>query len=213
VSKDSRYDVSHLTEAQFEPGSKGLVLRNLLAIKSVAEMDEAEANALEGAMNWALANFGQEHSFTSADLRDFHKQWLGSIYEWAGEYRKVNISKGSFLFAAVAQIPALMNQFEKAVLSKFTPCRPDSRDSLLGALAETHVELVLIHPFRDGNGRTARALSILMALQAGFPLLDFSLLAGIRKQEYFAAVQAGLNRNYKPMAKLFDEVIEASVAS
>ncbi|TAK86063.1 MAG: hypothetical protein EPO20_09750 [Betaproteobacteria bacterium] len=32
------------------------------------------------------------------------------------------------------------------------------------ALAETHVELVLIHPFREGNGRIARALSTLMAL-------------------------------------------------
>jgi len=36
------------------------------------------------------------------------------------------------------------------------------------ALAEVHAELILIHPFREGNGRLARLLALLMALQAGF---------------------------------------------
>ncbi len=67
--------------------------------------------------------------------------------------------------------------------------------------------------FRDGNGRAARVLSILMALQAGLPLLDFSLIAEKKKQEYFAAVQAGLDKNYKPMERLFAEIIERSLAS
>jgi cell filamentation protein len=174
-------------------------------------MDEVEARALEGAMSWALTHFDEEHIFTSADLRSFHKHWLGQIYGWTGEYRQVNVSKGSFPFAAAAQMPSLMNKFERDVLLRLTPCRPGQRESIVGALAEAHVELVLIHPFRDGNGRTARALSMLMALQAGLPLLNFSLLANVRKQDYFAAVQSGLDRDYKPMEKLFDEIIEASV--
>lgn len=86
------------------------------------------------------------------------------------------------------------------------------RDEVVRALAETHVELVLIHPFRDGNGRVARVLSTLMALQAGFPLLDFSTIAGEKKGGYFAAVQAGLDRNYHQMERIFTEVIERSVA-
>lgn len=80
-------------------------------------------------------------------------------------------------------------------------------------MAETHVELVLIHPFRDGNGRVGRILSILMALQAGLPLLDFGLIAVEKKQVYFAAVQAGLDKNYKPMERLFAEIIERSLAA
>jgi fido (protein-threonine AMPylation protein) len=78
------------------------------------------------------------------------------------------------------------------------------------ALAETHIELVLIHPFRDGNGRLARVLSTLMALQAGLPLLDFSLMAGTGKTAYIAAIQAGLDKHYAPMEKLFGEIIEQS---
>ncbi|MHB8258394.1 MAG: Fic family protein [Acidiferrobacterales bacterium] len=105
-----------------------------------------------------------------------------------------------------------MAQFERDVLQRNTPCNFKDRAHVVRALAETHVELVLIHPFREGNGRVARILSILMALQAGLPLLDFSLIAEKRKPEYFAAVQMGLDKNYKPMERLFAEVIERSLS-
>ena len=79
------------------------------------------------------------------------------------------------------------------------------------ALAEAHVELVLIHPFREGNGRVARILAVLMGLQAGLPALYFDKLSGRKRQEYFAAVRAGLDRNYEPMTKLFIAVIERTL--
>ena len=56
-------------------------------------------------------------------------------------------------------------------------------------------------------------LSTLMALQAGLPLLDFSLMAGTGKPAYIAAIQAGLDKRYMPMAGLFGEIIERSRAS
>ena len=72
---------------------------------------------------------------------------------------------------------------------------------------------MLIHPFREGNGRLARIFSTLMALQAGLPLLDFGLIAGVKKEAYFAAIQAGMDKNYQLMEKLFADIIERSVAS
>ena len=76
---------------------------------------------------------------------------------------------------------------------------------MLKALAEVHVE---IHPFREGNGRIARLLSVLMALQAGLPPLNFSQLRATKRDEYFAAVQSGMDRDYKLMERIFSEVIE-----
>lgn len=213
MKKDGRYDVSDLTETQFEPGSNELVLKNRLGIKSPQEMDVAEARALERAMSNFIGRYCESHRFTAADLSALHKDWLGEIYEWAGKFRQVNISKDDFPFAAAAQVPRLMAQFERDVLQRNTPCNFQDRAEIIRALAETHVELVLIHPFREGNGRLARILSILMALQAGLPLLDFSLIAGVEKETYFAAVQEGMAKNYQPMEKLFAGIIEKSVAS
>ena len=94
-----------------------------------------------------------------------HRLWLGRVYPWAGAYRTVNMAKGDFVFAAASQIPRLMQQFENGALRKFTPCRFASIDDQALALAVVHAELVLIHPFREGNGRLARLLATLMALQ------------------------------------------------
>jgi cell filamentation protein len=76
-----------------------------------------------------------------------------------------------------------------------------------------HVELVLIHPFRDGNGRIARALATLMALQAGLPQLDFTPITGKRRAKYISAIQMGIDRNYRPMADIFAMLIEGSLAA
>ena len=119
MKNDGRYNVSGLPEAQFEPGSHELVLKNRLGIKSPSEMDNAEARALERTMARHLGQFNENHRFTAADLRAMHKSWLGEIYEWAGDYRQVNVSKGDFPFAAAARVPALMEQFERDVLGKF----------------------------------------------------------------------------------------------
>ena len=122
----------------------------------------------------------------------------------------MNVSKGRFAFAAAGQIPRLMQMFERDCLRRHTPCSGKSVDELAAALAETHVELMLIHPFREGNGRAGRILATLMALQAGLPLLDFGLLRGKRRQRYFAAVRAGLDRAYQPMERIFAEIIAKS---
>ena len=213
MKKDGRYDVSGLPEAQFEPGSNEQVLRNRLGIKSPKEMDDVETRALEKAMVELVGKYDEKHRFTATDIREIHRLWLGEIYGWAGEYRQVNVSKGEFLFAAAVRVPDLMAGFERNVLARCTPCNLKDRTGVAPALAETHVELVLIHPFREGNGRSARILSILMALQSGLPPLNFSSIAEEKKQEYFAAVQAGLDNNYAPMERLFVEIIERSLAS
>ena len=104
-----------------------------------------------------------------------------------------------------------MEEFEKGPLHKFTPCRFPSTEEVARAIAIVHTELVLIHPFREGNGRVARLLAILMALQVGLPSLDFSSIKGKRRQEYFAAVKAGLDQDYKPMEKIFIAVIDRTL--
>lgn len=211
MKNTGRYNTSGMIEAQYEPGSRGRVLKNKLGIKRKRGMDEAESVALKVALDTLLGIYNENHRFTAEDIRKMHKIWLGEIYEWAGEYRQVNISKGAFPFAAAKRIAFLMEEFEQGQLRKHTPCKFKSLERTVQALAEVHVELILIHPFREGNGRVARILSTLMASQAGLPILNFKDIGGTNKKEYFIAINSGLSRNYRLMEKLFEKIIERSI--
>ena len=210
MKKKGRYSTSGLVEDQYMPGSNGKVLRNLLDITTQKEIDRVETEQLFEVTDQLLDEFDENRRFSADDILQILRRWLGSVYEWAGTYRQVMMSKGDFMFAAPAYIPQLMADFEKELLAKHTPCTFKSRQDVISALAIVHTELILIHPFREGNGRIARLLAILMALQAGLPLLDFSGFEKERQKEYFAAVQYGLARNYEPMKKVFTDVITRS---
>jgi cell filamentation protein len=211
MKKSGRYKTDGLVENQYEEGSDGLVLNNLLHIKNKQAIEEIETRELYRVTEELIEVFDQGHRFTAADICAMHEKWLGPIYEWAGQYRQVAISKGGFTFALPKFIPQLMADFEKNELRRYTPCNYKTRDEQAQAMAVVHTELLLIHPFREGNGRLSRLLAMLMALQAGLPPLDFSEFEGKRKEEYFAAVRNGLERDYQPMEKFFNVVISRTL--
>ena len=100
-----------------------------------------------------------------------------------------------------------MAEFERGPLRRLTHCTISSPEDIIHALAVVHVELVLIHPFREGNGRLARLVAAVMALQAGLPPLDFGAIRGSKRTAYFRAVQAGMDRDYEPMKIIFSAVV------
>lgn len=200
-------------EAEFEPGSRGRVLRNLLGIHSAREMARRESEALLAATQRLIDETRLEQRFTADHACRIHRLWLGKIYPWAGQYRSVNVTRAEFTFAAADQVPRLMRELERGPLQEFTPCRFETVDAQARALAVVHAELILIHPFRDGNGRCARVLAMLMGLQAGLPALDFSGVRGKERRRYIAAVHAALDRNYEPMTAAFRRIIARTLRS
>lgn len=201
-----RYE-AHGVEAEYEPGSRGRVLRNLAGVRSVREMARRESECLVAATEQLIDETDVDQRFSAEDICRMHRQWLGGLYAWAGEYRQVNIGKGGFMFAASHLIPGLMMELERGPLRQFTPCRFTSLEEQAHALAVVHAELILIHPFREGNGRCARLLTTLMGLQAGLPVLNFGGIRGEEKQRYIGAVHAAVGREYGPMTAVFRRVI------
>lgn len=124
----------------------------------------------------------------------------------AGEVRSVNMSKGGFLFAAANLLPGLLRNYEEKVLSQSTPCMGMSRETLVSVIARTHVEFIVIHPFREGNGRLSRLLADVMVVQAGFHSLDYSVWDAA-KEDYFAAIQQGGPNDYTGMEALVDRAL------
>ncbi len=128
--KSTRYDTLHLIEDQYEPGSRRRVLRNKLGIKSVREINRIEKDAQLQAVEKLTDVFDVDYRFTAEDICSIHKVWLGNVYEWAGRYRQVKMSKEDFSFAFPDQIPELMNEFEQGPLKQYTPCRRDDQTQI-----------------------------------------------------------------------------------
>ena len=168
-------------------------------------MDDVELNLLKQLNLSVLDAVSEDQIITSDDLCEWHRRWLGNVYEWAGQYRTVNMGKGDFQFAAAHLIPKLMQAFNSKFLANYTPCMGMDEEKLIEALAIVHIEYILVHPFREGNGRLSRLLAVVMALQAGQPLLDFSYIDN-NKDKYILAIQAGLD-NDQPMKDIFRQVL------
>lgn len=188
-------------EGAYEPGSNNKVLANKLGIMDPAEMDQVEFELLEQLYIEILEGGLPHEQLTVDHIKRWHRRWLGNVYEWAGRERSVTMSKDGFAFAAAAQIPRLLKVFEKDCLAKYTPCLQLSKDNLAEAIAITHVEFILIHPFREGNGRIARLLADVMAVQAGSEPLDYSNWEE-SKEGYIQAIHRGMSMDYEPMTDL-----------
>ncbi len=199
------------TEAECEPGSHRRVLRNKLGLKRKTDMDRAEYDALVQAQ----AHYYDEvitpsTRITCKLLRRMHRDWLGGIYEWAGEYRSMELAKGDFVWPPSYIVPENMTRFEKEILAKHTPCKPRELGEVCLSVAMMHADFLYIHPFREGNGRMARWLVDIMITQAGYPLPAYRF-AGIGSRrvraEYLEAVRKGYDQRYETLAGFLEEAV------
>lgn len=208
----SRYAVR--TDEDFEPGSDDQVLKNYLGIKTKNEIEQIEAQELGRVELEIMKQFDGGHQFTAADICNIHYLWLGDVYPSAGRYRTVDMSKDGFPFAATGQIDKLMKKLETGYLKKYSPCHFKDMNELAYALGVVHVEFVVIHPFREGNGRTARLLADLMSVQAERETLNYAPIDQTRNEkgfrEYIRAIHAGFENDYEPIQNVFIELLSES---
>ncbi|MFH7585310.1 Fic/DOC family protein [Oceanimonas smirnovii] len=194
----NRYDATG-HEAEEQPGAEPGVLRNLPGLTSLQDITEAETELLSDLSAHVLPKLLD--TLTFADIQRWHHQWLGHLYQWAGQLRTVNMSKGDFHFAAADQLPRLVSTFERDFLTQLSDLETMPEETVIRYLAQSHVEFILIHPFREGNGRVSRLLLNVMALQAGFQPLDYQLWEE-NKEFYFKAIQAGVSGDYQHVERL-----------
>lgn len=207
----SRYGLPSNAEVEYQPGSRDQVLLNKLAVTSKLEMDRLEYEALIRAQESWLSVVTEQTRFTAEHLRQMHRDWIGDLYVWAGEYRSVNLTKGSFTWPPAIRVAANMENFERDLLAKHTPLTPGPLPEVARRIALVHGDLLLVHPFREGNGRVSRWLAELMAYQAGFPRPVYQF-AGEgsegRFERYVEAVQKAYDLDYDALTGFFVEALE-----
>ena len=179
--------------------SESEILPNLLGLTDRLAIGLAEYEGFLRADIMLTEALKPTTKFTLKYLLEAHRLALGHLYAFAGRYREVNISKGGFAFPAARFLVASMQQFEQEWLRN-----PLSKElhELLDLIGAVHGELLFIHPFREGNGRTARLLANLMLERQGYERLRWDLIDDTAFPRYVAAVQQSGLGNYAPMQAL-----------
>lgn len=107
-------------------------------------------------------------------LSKIHKYLFDSIYDFAGNIREVNISKGSFRFVSFIYL--------KDILNKIDMMPEDTFDKII----EKYVEMNIAHPFREGNGRSMRIWLDVILKKNLNKVIDWSK---VKKEEYLLAME------------------------
>ena len=109
-----------------------------------------------------------------SSLQTIHKYLFEDIYNFAGEVRTVNISKGNFRFAPVMYLQAALNNIDNMPQSTFDE------------IVEKYVEMNIAHPFREGNGRSTRIWLDLIFKNQLKKVVDWSK---VDKEDYLLAME------------------------
>lgn len=187
------------------PDDQGEVLPNLLGLTDQRAVELAEAEGFLRAEITLYDELEDGTVFDLAYLQRMHRLALGHLYAFAGKWREVNLSKGGFNFPSAKFLDATMQEFERSML-KPLPDLYEDREALIRDVALVHGELLFIHPFREGNGRTARLLADMMAQKQGYGKLHWERIGRVRFDDYVQAVQQAAVSNRQPMEDIIRSV-------
>ncbi len=178
------------------PGTR--ILKNRLHIKDPVRLDRGERRlAVERSRKGVPPG-----EFDLAHLQAIHHHLFQDIYDWAGEIRTVEISKGSQQFQFRQYIRTGMADVHgRLVQSRFLTglSRPDFARQVAVIIGDVNY----VHPFREGNGRTQLQYLKLLAARAG-PPID---LSRINTKRWVEASQVSHAADYDLMAQLVAEAI------
>ena len=145
------------------------MLENKLGLTSSAELARMEEQLSK--KKGILDSLPAGKFFT---LQAIHRYLFEDIYDFAGEIRKVNMAKGNFRFAPLMYLGAALENIDKMPQSDF--------DEII----EKYVEMNIAHPFREGNGRSARIWLDHMLKQEIGKVIDWSK---VDKEDYLLAME------------------------
>ena len=136
-------------------------LKNVEAAITFAKISELEQTPIDG-------NFDFEH------YKSIHKYIFEELYDWAGEIRKVDISKKGTSFTLAKDIDSLAERCF-ARLPKENYFKTNNFDLFVENIVDFYCVTNMLHPFREGNGRTQRVFISQLIRKNGFDI-DFSAI-------------------------------------
>ena len=174
------------------------VLINKLNIQDAATLHTAEREITS--LRLAAAKMQPiKGKFDMKHLQKIHGYLLGDIYEWAGKLRHVDIAKGNQFCLAMNLDTYGSNLFKKLEQEHYLI---DFKESVPHRLAYYLSEINVLHPFREGNGRTQRLFIEYLASVAGYRV-DFSQ---VTVEEMLVASADSFACDYESINRMFDRI-------
>lgn len=184
-----------------------LVLSEGITIKGKPLKDHLEATNHKEALDFLydLVNHQKRLTISEHLIKSLHQLVTQNIEkEWAGRYRNapVRITGTAHQPPDALDIPSLMGDLVRWIGAQ------QNKMYAVELAAILHHKFVHIHPFFDGNGRTARLLMNVLLLQKGYPLVI--ILKNDRKR-YYRVLQKADNGDYKPLVEFVAKAVERSL--
>jgi cell filamentation protein len=179
--------------------AKTTVLKNKLNIKDMNELENAEREIT--ALTIQNIKF-KKFPYNLGYMKELHLNLFSTLYDWAGQIRDVDISKGGTRFCTCSRIEIEAQKLFELLANKSWLTGLEKKE-FCENLAEFYIEFNMIHPFREGNGRVQRLLFEHIALSAGYDLN----WDDVSKTEWIQANIDGVNVNYYPMETIFKRIV------
>lgn len=196
------YSIDAITEGCYE-GTSCLI--NKLGIKDDEKLKEFEA-AVTLAKASELETEPISNTFDVEHYKAIYKFLFEDIYDWAGEYRTINMSKKGTNFADAEKIPELMDAcFKRLKDNDFF--RNNTFNEFVENIVDFYQVTNMIHPFREGNGRTQR-IFITQLIRNNDYEIDFS---DIDSDELMIATIQAANGVKDSLLNIFERNIKKKV--
>lgn len=194
------------------------VLKNLAGIKNAELLRTAEADITGMAMA-AIYNYKYD-KFNTETLKDIHRIIFGQIFDWAGEYRTIQMVKyedvlggDTVRYSYPKEIKKQLNDAMKEI-AKLKRNGTNDRD-IVFRLVRIIAQIWQIHPFREGNTRTVIVFSVLLAKSLGFEV-NHELFKANSSYVRNALVWAsqGIYSKYEYLERIFfDAILNEDISS
>ena len=192
-------------------GETELVVKQGITIAGKTLADQAEAKNLGHALDFMKEiAVSKEKPIIVHDIRQIHALILRDIQdEHAGKYRKseVKISGSDYKPTRSDLVPLSMDELG-SYIKVVTSSETDVEDLPIVIAAAAHAWLAQIHPFVDGNGRTARILMNLILMRRGYTIC---IITRDDRLRYYEALELSQTGDLTPLIELIYENVEESL--
>lgn len=175
---------------------------NLLGLTDKNQINEFEATGIANAELFVF-ELEDDVEISTTLILEIHKIAFSELYDWAGKWRKTEVSVGQLLPPKPTLVLQAMYQFLDNLNFKISISKTPAEH--IDCLVYAHYEFIKIHPFNNGNGRTGRILMNLVALKFGYQPLELYYREGESRKFYIDAMKAADNGNFKILTELISE--------